>query len=341
MELVVARAPFRVSFAGGGTDLPGFYEADYGAVVSTAIDKYVYVIVKGREEPFGRGIDDPFKYRIRLSYSSTENVQHRWELQHPIVRGALELLDIDEPMDIATMADVPSGTGLGSSGTFAVALLRALHSFGGEAAPPEQIAAEAAHIEIDMIGRPVGKQDHYAAAVGGMNEIRFLPGGDVAVQPVRNAQTVANELFPSLLLLYTGTSRDAAAILSEQQSHIAETRVDLEAIRGHAEQLSKLFENGWSAKEFGDVLHRSWMLKRRLASSISNSAIDSWYEGALKAGALGGKVCGAGGGGFLLLVAEPDRREAILSACSELTEMPIGYEPKGVTLLSAGAVAEA
>ena len=165
MDFVVTRAPLRISFSGGGTDLPPFYEKGSGAVVSTTIDKYVYVIINRCRPILGQGIDDAARYRIRLSYSSTENVQSLDELKHPIVREALRLLDLDIPMDIATMADVPSGNGLGSSGTFSVALLHALHLVRGEAPSQEQLAAEASHIEIEVLGRPVGKQDHYAAAL--------------------------------------------------------------------------------------------------------------------------------------------------------------------------------
>lgn len=195
-EFVVTRAPFRISFAGGGTDLPSFYQREYGAVVSTTIDKYVYVIINTCRPILHRGVDDPGRHRIRLSYSSTENVQSPETLSHPIVREALKFLDLDIPMDISTMADVPAGTGLGSSGAFTVALLHALHLINGEKPGPEQLADEAAYIEIDLLGRPVGKQDHYAAAYGGLNTIRFLPNGLVDVRPVASQNFAAHGLFP-------------------------------------------------------------------------------------------------------------------------------------------------
>ena len=261
MSLIVVRAPFRVSFAGGGTDLPSFYKTGYGAVLSTTINRYVYVMINQRNPLFGQGIDDPLQYRIRLSYSSTENVQRPGDITHPIVREALKLLDIDEPMDIATMADVPAGTGLGSSGTFAVALLQALHTFKGEEVGREQLAAEAANIEIDILGRPVGKQDHYAAAFGGLNMIRFLADETVTVHGVSSPEMVEHQVIPSLLLLYTGISRDSAAVLSEQRENTQRAHEDLLTMREHAHQLERLFGDGFHPRRLGEVLHGTWMRK--------------------------------------------------------------------------------
>ena len=335
MAFIVSRAPFRVSFAGGGTDLPSFYKKGYGAVLSTTINRYVYVMINHRNPLFGQGIDDPFQYRIRLSYSSTENVQRPDQLSHPIVREALKLLDIDEPMDIATMADVPGGTGLGSSGTFAVALLHALHTFKEEEVSCDQLASEAADIEMDRLKRPVGKQDHYAASFGGLNMIRFHSDEEVTVQPVAGQGMADKELLPSLMLLYTGISRDAAEVLSEQKANSHSTHDDLLIMRDHAQELVQLFQDGFHLKQLGDVLHGTWMRKRKLASTITNSKIDCWYEQAMEAGALGGKICGAGGGGFLLLVVEPELRAAVREALPELPEMSIGYEPQGSQIMLA------
>ena len=336
MSLIVTRAPFRVSFAGGGTDLPSFYESGYGAVLSTTIDKYVYIMINRRNPLYGAGIDDPLQYRIRLSYSSTENVQRSADLGHPIVREALSLLGLEEPMDIATMADVPAGTGLGSSGTFGVALLHALHLFKGEDVSRGQLAEEAAHIEINVLGRPVGKQDHYAAACGGLNMIQFLADGSVNIRPLARPELVQQKLFPSLMLLYTGVTRNAATVLSEQQANIERRQDDLLTMRDHAQQLEQLMDDGFHLQRFGEVLHETWMRKRKLAATISNSEIDHWYDRAIQAGALGGKICGAGGGGFLLLIVESDRRAAVREALSDLPEMSIGYEPQGSQAMFAG-----
>ena len=337
MDFIVTRAPFRVSFAGGGTDIPSFYQREYGAVVSTTIDKYVYVMINRCRPLLSHGIDDLARYRIRLSYSSTENVQTVDELKHPIVREALRLLDLDIPMDIATMADVPAGTGLGSSGTFSVALLHALHLLKGDNPSCEQLAAEASHIEIAALARPVGKQDHYAAAFGGLNAILFHRDESVTVRPVGTPELLREQLFSCLMLLYTGISRNAAEVLSEQQDNVEELSNDLTTMRGHAHQVENLLNDGFCVKRFGELLQHNWMHKQKLAASITTTQIDRWYNIAMDAGALGGKICGAGGGGFLLLVVEPEHRSAVRASLNELEELSIGYEPQGSQVMhSAG-----
>ena len=329
MDFVVTRAPFRISFAGGGTDLSSFYEREYGAVVSTTIDKYVYVMINRCRPIFDGGIDDPVRYKIRLSYSSTENVQTLDQLKHPIVREALRMLDMDIPMDIATMADIPSGNGLGSSGTFTVALLHALHLLKGDKVTAERLAAEAANIEINVLGRPVGKQDHYAAAYGGLNAINFMGDGEVKVRPIHTDNGLREKLFSSLLLLYTGMSRNASDVLAEQRDNTESILDELLIIREHAHELERLFENGFNLKNFGNILHGNWMRKRSLASRITNDQIDSWYDRAMDAGALGGKLCGAGGGGFLLLVVDPAKRSAVREVLGEMSELGFSYEAQG------------
>lgn len=328
-EFVVTCAPFRVSFAGGGTDLPSFYQKDYGVVMSSAIDKYVYVMVNCKRPILHQGIDDQGRYRIRLSYSTTEYVQRPDELSHPIVREAMKLLDLDIPMDIATMADVPSGTGLGSSGTFSVALLHALHLVKGDSPGPDQLADEAARIEINLLGRPVGKQDHYAAAFGGLNMIRFMSDDQVIVDPIGSSKTVAKEIFSYLMLVYTGQSRHSGTVLAEQNENVESKMDPLLDIRDHALQLEEMVKCKFDINVFGSVLHKTWMRKRQLAKAISSEPIDHWYDMAIEAGALGGKICGAGGGGFLLLVVEPSRRQAVREVLKDLDELTIGYEPNG------------
>ena len=328
-DFIVTRAPLRISFAGGGTDLPSFYQKEYGAVLSSTIDKYVYIIINQSRPLLDRGIDDPVRYRIRLSYAITENVQHPDQLQHPIVRAAIKLLDVDVPMDIATMADVPAGTGLGSSGTFTVALLQALHLIKGERAGAAQLASEAAHIEINILGRPVGKQDHYAAAFGGLNMIQFMSNEDVTVSPAGSPELIEQKLFPCLMVLYTGISRNAATVLDEQKQNVANLSDDLTTMRSHAHQLDQLIDREFSPERLGEVLHGTWLRKQKLASGITNGEIDRWYEIAMEAGALGGKISGAGGGGFLLLVVDPKRRMEVRQAMSELPELSIRHEPRG------------
>ena len=339
-NFVVTRAPFRISFAGGGTDLPSFYKREYGAVVSTTIDKYVYVMINTCRPILHQGVDDPGRYRIRLSYSTTENVNHPRELKHSIVREAMTLLELDVPMDISTMADVPAGMGLGSSGTFSVALLHALHLVKGEHPTAEQLAEEAAFIEMELLGRSVGKQDHYAAAYGGLNTIRFLVNGGVDVIPINQTDTVIGQLFPSLMLFYTGESRDSAQVLADQQSNVESLMDDLLTIRGHAQDLENILIDGFLVESLGNLLNQTWMKKRKLANSISNSIIDDCYERALKAGALGGKICGAGGGGFLLVVVKEENKQNVKIALSDLDELKIGYEPNGSQQLIAAGPAQ-
>jgi len=349
MSLIVARAPFRISFAGGGTDLPSFYHREYGAVLSTTIDKYVYVMVNRRIPLFGNAIRlswsplgsvggyqerrDPFQSRIHISYSSTENVQKIDEVEHPIVREALRLLDIQDAIDISTTADIPAGTGLGSSSTFAVALLHALHEFKGEQVTPMQLVSEAAHIEINILKRPMGKQDHCAAAFGGLNLFTFLPNEDVKVCTLGPSLAVQERLFPYLLLFYTGVCRHSGDILTEQKANAEGRHAELVAMRRHAHQIERLVLDGFSPSSFGRVLHDTWMYKRTLASGITNEFIDRWYEQARAAGAWGGKLCGAGGGGFLLLVAETQKHAAIKAQLSELSELPIRFESSGSRIL--------
>ena len=349
MTLILTCAPFRISFAGGGTDLPSFYKKEYGAVLSSTIDSYIYVMINGRKSLFKQGIrfsqsalstmqeehypSDPFQYPIRVSYSSTENVHKVDELQHPIVREALRLLEIDAPMDIATIADIPAGTGLGASSTFAVACLHALHAFKGEQVTPDQLASEAAHIEINMLGRPGGKQDHYAAAFGGFNLLTFYPDGEVGVQPVGSQDLIEKRLFSCLMLFYTGVCRDSATILMNQEANTAARHGDLIVMRDHARKLGRFMSDGLNPIDFGQILHKTWMHKRTLASGITNSRIDEHYEIALRAGALGGKICGAGGGGFLLLMAKPERRKAVREALSDLPEMEFRFQSKGSQIL--------
>lgn len=324
--LVVTRTPLRVSFAGGGTDLPGFYERDYGAVLSTTIDQYLYVTVKRHGELFGEA--------FRLNYSQTEHAARLDEVKNNIARECLRFLAIEPPVYISTVADLPEFSGLGSSSSFAVGLLNALHAYRGERVSAGQLAEEASHVEIDMLKRPIGKQDHYAAAFGGLNYFRFMANGSVAVEPQQHAPESLHRLFDHLLMFWTGIQRDTTAVLAEQQRKTDEKREVLERMRDHARELQTLLRNGFDPLEFGRVLDRTWQLKRQVASTISNEQIDGWYERAKTAGAVGGKICGAGGGGFLLLVAPRDRQEIVRKALhSDMTEITIHYEAQGSRVL--------
>jgi len=325
-SIVVTRTPLRVSFAGGGTDLADFYEQDYGAVFSAAIDKYIFVTVKRHSELF----NEP----IRINYSVTELVKNLDEIQNNIARECLRLLQVDPPIYISTVGDLPASTGLAGSSSFAVGLLHALHAYRGERVSPGQLAEEATHIEIQVLKEPIGKQDQYAAAFGGLNFFRFNPGGGVTIEPVRVNNAFLGDLFDHVLMFWTGMQRNASSVLTEQRRNIPDKLACLRKMRDHAGQLQSLAANGpFDPGAFGRILHESWLLKRQLASSISSSQIDDYYERARNAGAEGGKICGAGNGGFLLFIARPEKQPAVRHALAQLLEVPIRYEVHGSRVL--------
>lgn len=320
--MVLTRTPLRVSFAGGGTDLPDFYERDYGAVLSTAIDKYIYVTVKRHGEVFDE--------KVRLNYSKSEGVATVDEVKNNIARECMRFLEIEPPIYISTVGDLPASTGLGGSSSFAVGLLNALHAFRGERVSAGQLADEACHIEIDVLKEPIGKQDQYAAAFGGLNFLRFNPGGGVTVEPVRVKNGTIKKLFSYVMIFWTGHQRDTSHVLSEQKANTANNLDQLHQMRDHAHRLLSLTSNGhFNVEEFGSVLHQTWQLKRGLAHTISNSEIDTWYQSAMTAGACGGKICGAGGGGFLLILANPEKQDGVREALKNLKEVRIHHEVHG------------
>lgn len=322
--MIITRTPFRVSFAGGGTDLPAFYHRETGAVVSTTIKKYMYITVNRR-----------FDSTVRVSYSRTEIADNSEKIQHPIVRAALAMTGISGGIEIVSVADIPAGTGLGSSSSFTVGLLNALYAYKGELKSAAVLAEQACHIEIDLLGEPIGKQDQYIAAHGGLCHFQFNRDDSVFANPILCSNSNKQELERNLLLLYTGESRQANTILSEQAvntSH-ADKLVDLQKMKNLAEETRACFAGGAAPRELGDLLHQGWMLKRGLARGITSSAIDSYYEQALSAGAYGGKVLGAGGGGFLLLVVPPEKRQAIKQNLGSLQEMDFNFEPEGSKII--------
>ena len=319
--MIITRTPLRISFAGGGSDLPAFYEQEVGAVVSTAIDKYIYITVNPK-----------FDHKIRASYSITEIVDGVEELRHELIREALSLLDIKQGIEITSISDIPSqGTGLGSSSSYTVGLLNALYAYNGHMAGAERLAREACDIEIIKCNKPIGKQDQYIAAYGGLQHIRFNPDGSVFTDPIICTPATRQQLQDGLLLLYTGLTRKADDILSKQSQ---ETRADeakqasLRRMVGLADQLCEALSRN-DVDAFGEILHAGWMEKRQLVSSISNSQIDTWYERARSAGAIGGKLLGAGGGGFLLLYAAPERHADICNALPELRPISFHFCPQG------------
>lgn len=327
VRAVTTITPQRVSFAGGGTDLPGFYEAHGGAVLSTTIDKYVYVTVK-RHSPL-------FSEAYRVSYSTTEHVNELDDLENDVARECLRLVHIEPPLFVATASDLPAESGLGSSSSFAVGLLYALHVLRGERVSAGQVAEEACHVEIEILKRPIGKQDQYAAAFGGLNYITFQTDGRVLLDPLWLPDDGVVALFHNSMLFWTGIQREAHVVLEAQRNNIASASDTLIRIRDMAARCRDLLlRHPDDPQRLGTLLDAGWRAKRSLASGISSKEIDGMYSRALAAGAVGGKVAGAGGGGFLYLIVPPDRQAALRAALSELFDVTIRYEPRGARVLS-------
>jgi D-glycero-alpha-D-manno-heptose-7-phosphate kinase len=274
-----------------------------------------------------------FKENYRLNYSDTEHVERLDDIKNAIARESLRMLHIEPPIYISTVGDLPAFSGLGSSSSFVVGLLNALHALKSERVSAGQLAEEAVHIEIDILKRPIGKQDHYAAAFGGLNYIFFHPDGRVSLEPKNLPKGELDTLFKSILMFWTGIARDSSSVLNEQKMNISNTEAYLKTMRDQASQLGQLMQNGFDLQTFSEALNQSWNLKRKLAASITNERIDEWYQKGMNAGALGGKLCGAGGGGFLLFIAEPKKQMAVRQALSNLTEIQIDYESQGSWVL--------
>jgi len=320
--MIISRTPLRISFAGGGSDLRAYYRHAHGAVTSTAIDKYIYVTVNKK-----------FDDRIRISYSKTEIVDTVEDIRHDIVREAMKLTGVDSGIEITSIADIPSrGTGLGSSSSFAAGLLNALYAYDGKFASAERLAREACRIEIELLGEPIGKQDQYAAAYGGLNHIRFNADGTVFVDPVICSRETKELLTSRLMLFYTGLTRRANTILTEQRKKTDKKLDTLGEMVRLSEELRDALR-GDDLVKFGEILHRGWCLKKELAGGISNPAIDEYYEKARRAGAVGGKILGAGGGGFLLFYCEEGKQAAVREALSDLKETPFRLEPQGSKII--------
>jgi D-glycero-alpha-D-manno-heptose-7-phosphate kinase len=327
--MVISRTPLRVSFVGGGSDLPAFSREHGGAVVTTTIDKYVYVIVTER-----------FQDSIRVSYSETEIVDRLEDLRHELIREALRVAGLRRKIEIVTVADVPSrGTGLGSSSAVTVGVLNALFAYQGILKSAGELAYEASRIEIDVLGKPIGRQDQYACAFGGLQVLRFGPGDAVRRDPVILPENQRERLERSLLMFYTGTQRRADGILTDLSGEIAGSdavRDRLAKMRDFAVSLSTELGAGDSPDVVGRRLHENWELKRELPGGVTNPDLDGRYERALEAGALGGKLLGAGGGGFLLFYAPPERQAGVRAALSDLRELPIRLEPHGSRIIHIG-----
>ncbi len=324
--MIIARTPVRISLGGGGTDLASYYCKYGGFLIAAAIDKYIFITVNRR-----------FEDSIRLSYSKTEIVDKVEEIQHPIVREALKLLGYDGSLEITTIADVPANTGLGTSSSFTVGLLNALHTYKRESITAKALAEEACRIEIDILGEPVGKQDQYMAAFGGITCLTFAKNGEVTVTPLNISPDIIEELERHIMLFYTGIRRNSADVLSGQNN--ASQRDDKKVI----ENLHKIKEIGEEAKiavesgnvhRFGELLHTHWQSKKNLSHKVSRPEIDRWYALARQNGALGGKIMGAGGGGFFMFYVEGNKNRLRQAMRREnLREMRFKFDLEGSKVL--------
>lgn len=318
--MLIVRTPLRISFVGGGSDLPAFYKNTPGMVISSAIDKFVYVIVKGR-----------FDDKIYINYSKKECVDHVDEVAHDLVREAMRITGVKRGVEITTLADIPSeGSGLGSSSSVTVALLHALYAHTNTLVTAEQLALEACQIEIKIMGKPIGRQDQYAAAYGGINQFKFNADDSVSRIPIKLDNDIFRQFYSSLLLYFTGITRSADNILSEQSENSTQTS-QAEAMNemvSLVEPFTKAVCAG-DIKTCGRLLDQNWHLKQKMASGITNPQIETMYQKAKAAGALGGKIAGAGGGGFLVLVVEREKQHDVFSAMAKYRELPFMLERNG------------
>jgi D-glycero-alpha-D-manno-heptose-7-phosphate kinase len=322
--MIITQTPLRMSFAGGGSDLPSFYRQFGGAVVSTAIDKYVYI-----------NVNKKFDNWIRVSYSRTEEVESVDQIEHRVVRAALQKLKITGGLEITSVADIPSrGTGLGSSSSFAVGLLLALHAYQSRYISPGDLAEEGCTLEIDLCEERIGKQDQYAAAFGGLNFFRFEPDDTVLVEPILCSGETLLQLQSSFVTFYTGKTRPAGSILSEQSQQAESNKTTQDLLRRMTRLAYELRTelNRGHIEALGQILDEGWRLKREVHPGVSSAVIDDWYTAGKRAGALGGKLLGAGGGGFLTFFARPERHGEIEKAVG-LRRVEMGLERSGSRVL--------
>jgi D-glycero-alpha-D-manno-heptose-7-phosphate kinase len=327
--VIIVRSPLRISFAGGGTDLRSYYQSGFGAVCSMAIDKYVYVTLNN--------LSAYFPHRFRIAYSQTELVRDAASIKHPIVREALGSMGfLDGGIDVNVMADIPAGTGMGSSSCFTVSLLHALYAFRNQLVSKETLAREACNLEIERLREPIGKQDQFAAAFGGINLFRFHANEQVAVEPVPLSREARETLADRLMLFYLGGNRQASSILEEQDAKTRDNRTELDQMRDQALRAARILAGEEPLDQLGALMLEGWRLKKGLARNISNAEVDGAIDKALDGGALGGKLLGAGGTGFLLFYVPPDRQPSVRAAMKGLAEVRFRVDEMGSTLLYYG-----
>lgn len=320
--MIIVQTPLRISLFGGGTDFSSFYMEEGGCVLSSAIDKYIFVTIKER-----------FDSKLRIGYTQTEMVDGIDEIHHELIRESLRLTGIEQGVEITTMGDIPSeGSGLGSSSTVTVGALHAMYSYHGEIVSAERLAREACTIEIETLKKPIGIQDQYIAAYGGLRFFEFLPSSEVKTEKVKLSPEALRVLNNNFMLFFTGVSRSASSILKEQTHNMKDRRGELREIKQMAWQARCDIEKE-NFDTLGTLIHQSWQIKKRLAGTISNERINDMYETARRAGAIGGKLTGAGGGGFLLLYVPYECQNKVRSALNGLQELPFRLEADGTKVI--------
>lgn len=323
--MIISRTPFRISFFGGGTDYPVWYRENQGAVLSTTINKYCYITLRYLP-PF-------FPYKHRIVWSKTETVKDVDEILHPAVKATLKYLNIDKGMEIHHDGDLPAKTGLGSSSAFTVGLLNSLYALKGVMPVKEQLAKEAIYIERDLLKENVGAQDQTAAAFGGFNKITFSGADEIKVKPITIEKERIKELDNHLVLYFTGFSRIASEVAKEQIENTSQKQRELTLMYQMVDEAINILNSKKDIKEFGQLLNETWNLKKTLSSRISSPEIDNIYETALRAGAVGGKLLGAGGGGFLLIFCPPENQEKVREALKDFLEVNFSFETEGSKII--------
>lgn len=320
--MIIVQTPLRVSFFGGGTDFPSFFMEEGGCVLNSAIDKFIFLTIKER-----------FDDKLRVGYTRTEMVDEIDELQHELIRESLRATGILNGVEITTMGDIPSeGSGLGSSSTVTVGALHAMYAYQGEIVSAERLAREACTVEIDTLKKPIGIQDQYIAAYGGLRFFEFLPNGEVKTEKVKVSIDARRAMNDNFLLFFTGVGRKSSSILKEQKHNIKDRKSELREMMGMAHQ-ARAYIEAENFDALGDLMHQSWELKKRLAGTISNNEINDLYDAARGAGAIGGKIAGAGGGGFLLLYVPYERQNKVREVLKDLQELPFRLESDGTKII--------
>lgn len=319
--MIISRTPFRISFFGGGTDYPAWFKQNGGAVLSTSFDKYSYITCRDLP-PF-------FEHKYRIAYSKVENAKSIMDIEHPAVRAVLNEIGYDHGLEVHCDADLPARSGLGSSSSFVVGMLHSLSALQGKRVTKEWLAQEAIRIEQDVLQENVGSQDQLAAAHGGLNVIHFEQDGRLNVEPLVVPAQRKQELNDHLMLFFTGFSRISSEVAQAQVANMEKKSIELHRMRAMVDEGVDILCNGHDIRSFGELLHSGWMHKRAMSDQVSNSSIDALYDTACKAGAIGGKLLGAGGGGFMLMFVAPEKQVAVRKALNDLIYVPFKFETSG------------